>query len=244
VTTPAASAATPTAQVVTAAAAAKKKPSIRTTVSTRTLRYGAKVKLTAKLINPSNGKAVTSGTVRFQAWRNGRWDNWGGARRLGSSGTATFNAEPHITGYFRAYYLGSGSFTSVAGGKIQVKVVKPVSKGAKVLAEAKRHTGALYKFGAAGPKRFDCSGYTLYVYKKAAGKSLPHKANLQQRSGRSVAKGNKQVGDLIVFRNGSYGSHVGIYAGGGYMYDSPHTGARVGKHKMYGSNYVVRRIAA
>jgi hypothetical protein len=28
------------------------------------------------------------------------------------------------------------------------------------------------------------------------------------------------------------------------MYDSPHTGARVGKHKMYGSNYVVRRLIA
>jgi cell wall-associated NlpC family hydrolase len=244
VTTPAASAATPTAQVVTAAAAAKKKPSIRTTVSTRTLKYGAKVKLTAKLINPSNGKAVTSGTVRFQAYRNGKWTNWGGARKLGNSGTATFNAEPHITGYFRAYYLGSGSFTSVTGGKIQVKVVKPASKGSRILAEAKRHTGALYKFGAAGPKRFDCSGYTLYVYKKAAGKKLPHKANSQQRYGKAVSKGKKQVGDLIVFRNGSYGYHAGIYAGGGYMYDSPHTGARVGKHKMYGSNYVVRRIAA
>ena len=26
------------------------------------------------------------------------------------------------------------------------------------------------------------------------------------------------------------------------MWDSPHTGARVGKHKIYGSNYVVRRL--
>ena len=56
-------------------------------------------------------------------------------------------------------------------------------------------------------------------------------------------KSAKKPGDLIVFRSGSYGYHAGIYAGNGYMYDSPHTGARVGKHKMYGSNYVVRRIA-
>ena len=34
------------------------------------------------------------------------------------------------------------------------------------------------------------------------------------------------------------------YAGGGYMYDSPHTGARVSKRKMFGSNYIVRRLAA
>jgi len=112
----------------------------------------------------------------------------------------------------------------------------------KVLAEAKSHTGALYKFAAAGPKRFDCSGFTMYVYKKAAGKSLPHKANSQQHYGKAVSQGAKQVGDLIVFRSGSYGYHAGIYAGGGYWYDSPHSGARVGKHKMYGSNYVVRRL--
>ena len=37
---------------------------------------------------------------------------------------------------------------------------------------------------------------------------------------------------------------VGIYAGNGYMYDSPHTGARVTKRKIYQSNYVVRRLAA
>jgi len=123
--------------------------------------------------------------------------------------------------------------------KIYVK-----SGGAKILAEAKKHTGALYKFAAAGPTRFDCSGFTQYVYKKAAGKNLPHKADGQQKYGKAVSKSNKQVGDLIVFRSGSYGYHAGIYAGGGYMYDSLHTGARVGKHKIYGSNYVVRRLVA
>ena len=59
-----------------------------------------------------------------------------------------------------------------------------------------------------------------------------------------MSKEPREVGDLIVFRSGSYGYHAGIYAGGGYMYDSPHTGARVGKHKIYGSNYVVRRLVA
>jgi cell wall-associated NlpC family hydrolase len=103
--------------------------------------------------------------------------------------------------------------------------------------------GSLYKFGAAGPSRFDCSGYTMYVYRKTTGKKLPHKANSQQKYGKSVAKSKKQIGDLIIFRNGSYGYHAGIYAGSGYMYDSPHTGARVSKRKMIGSNYVVRRVA-
>ena len=115
--------------------------------------------------------------------------------------------------------------------------------GNSVISIASRYIGVPYVSGGSSPSGMDCSGFTKYVYKKAAGKSLPHKANSQQRYGKAVSKSNKKIGDLIVFRSGSYGSHVGIYAGSGYMYDSPHTGARVGKHKIYGSNYVVRRIA-
>ena len=140
----------------------------------------------------------------------------------------------------RAVYLGNGLYNTHVGKAFRVTVRQ--NNGAKILAEAKSHTGALYLFAASGPKRFDCSGFTKYVYKKAVGKTLPHKANLQQKYGKAVAKSNKQIGDLIVFRSGSYGYHAGIYAGNGYMYDSPHTGARVGKHKIYGSNYVVRRL--
>jgi len=239
VATPAASAATPVVQAA-AAAKAKIKPSIRTSVSTRTLPWGSKVKVTAKYINPATGKVVTSGTVRLQAYRNGKWLNWA-STKLGSSGTASVLAAPKMSGYFRTIYGGNSTYSAQTGAKFKVTVV---ASGAKILAEAKTHTGALYKFAASGPKRFDCSGYTLYVYKKAAGKKLPHKANSQQKYGKAVAKSNKKVGDLIVFRSGSYGYHAGIYAGNGYMYDSPHTGARVGKHKIYGSNYVVRRLAA
>lgn len=239
VATPAASAASP---VTLATAAAKVRPKIYNKTSAGTINYGSKVRVTAKLINPKTGKVVTSGTVRLQAYRNGKWGTWA-SKNLGSSGTVNLYAEPHMTGYFRTQYTGSTSYLGQTSGGIKV-TVRSTNGGAKVLAEAKRHTGALYKFAAAGPKRFDCSGFTLYVYKKALGKNLPHKANLQQRYGTAVSKGSKKVGDLIVFRSGSYGSHAGIYAGGGYMYDSPHTGARVGKHKIYGSNYVVRRLAA
>ena len=236
-TQPASAATTP----VTAVAAAKVSPTLRTTVSSRSIASGARVRVTAKYWNVKTGKAVTSGTVRLQALRGGRWYTWS-STRLGKSGIANLSAAPKITGYFRTQYLGSSSYLPLTGGKIRVVVRS--SAPARIIAEAKAHVGALYKFAAAGPSRFDCSGYTLYVYRKAVGKSLPHQANQQQRYGSAVSQGSKQVGDLIVFRNGSYGYHAGIYAGNGYMYDSPHTGARVGKHKMYGSNYVVRRLAA
>ncbi|MFI5933406.1 C40 family peptidase [Actinoplanes sp. NPDC051494] len=243
VATPAASAAAApvtAAPVVKAAAAAKVTPKIANRYSARTIKWGQKVSVTAKVINPKTGKVVTSGSVRLQAKRNGKWVTIA-TKKLNKGGTATLTTKPTGSVRLHTQYTGSGSVKALNSGSVRITVK---NSGAKILAEAKKHKGALYKYGASGPKRFDCSGFTKYVYKKAAGKSLPHKANSQQNYGKSVSKSKKQVGDLIVFRSGGHGYHAGIYAGGGYIYDSPHSGARVGKHKIWSSNYVVRRLAA
>ncbi len=228
---------TPVTSTTTVQAAAKVKPTLTTKVSVRTIGWGSSTRITAKVVNPKTGKAA-KGTVRLQAYVNGKWV-LRAKRTVPSSGAVAFTVSPKSTTWYRTLFIGSGYTQASHQSKVYVK-----TNGAKVLAEAKKHTGALYKFAAAGPSRFDCSGFTQYVYKKAAGKKLPHKADTQQKYGKAVSKSSKKVGDLIIFRSGSYGYHAGIYAGGGYMYDSPHTGARVGKHKIYGSNYVVRRLVA
>jgi cell wall-associated NlpC family hydrolase len=238
ISTPAASAAAP---VLTAAqASAKLSPLVRTSASARTIKKGQQVRITARYFNPKTHKAVTYGWVRLQAYRGGKWVTQSAAK-VNNAGSANLYMRPASSVALRAVYLGNAGYNQNTGGAIRITVR---NNGAAVLAEAKSHTGALYKFGAAGPKRFDCSGFTEYVFKKAAGKNLPHKANSQQHYGTAVSKSAAQIGDLIVFRSGSYGYHAGIYAGNGYMYDSPHTGARVSKRKMIGSNYVVRRLAA
>ena len=213
-------------------------PKISESINKRTVSYGSTIKVATKVVNPRTGKGVNSGRVRLQVQRKGHWRTWQ-LKYLSSSGTATFTSRPSGTSNYRTQFLGTTGVRFATSRAIRVTVR---STGSKILAEAKRHTGALYLYGAAGPKRFDCSGFTLYVYKKAAGRSLPHKANSQQKYGKAVSNSKKQVGDLIIFRSGSYGYHAGIYAGGGYMYDSPHSGARVGKHKIYSGNYVVRRL--
>jgi cell wall-associated NlpC family hydrolase len=245
----AAAAATPV--VAAAQASAKVTPAVRTSTSSLNFVKGTRTRVTAYFYNPQTGKPVTTGWVRLEGNRSGKWTAWA-ATKISSKGVATLYAKPLANISFRAVYLGAGNYNVKYSQTYRFSVKKSGSassavvsgSGAKVLAEAKKHTGALYKYAASGPSRFDCSGFTQYVYKKAAGKSLPHKANTQQKYGKAVAKSQARVGDLIVFRSGSYGYHAGIYAGGGYMYDSPHTGARVGKHKMYGSNYVVRRLVA
>ncbi len=122
------------------------------------------------------------------------------------------------------------------------KAAKSKAAANRIMTEAAKHKGKKYRFGAAGPKRFDCSGYTMYVYKKAAGKKLPHKANLQQRYGKAVAKSQARPGDLIIIRSGTRGTHAGIYAGGGKMWAAPRTGKTVTKQKIWTKNYVVRRL--
>lgn len=225
---------------VTAAAAATVKPKAKTSYSRKSIGWGSTVKVTTKLIDPKTGKAVTGGRVRLQirskagkAWKTYQ------TKSVNSKGAVSFWSKPSTSAYYRTLFAGTKGYKSVATPSTRITVK---ASGAKILAEAKKHKGKRYKFGASGPSRFDCSGYTMYVYRKAAGKKLPHKANSQQKSGKSVSKGNKKAGDLLVFRSGSYGTHVAIYAGGGYMWAAPHTGDKVKKQKIYGKNYVVRRL--
>jgi cell wall-associated NlpC family hydrolase len=223
------------------AAAPTVTPKVIEKANTYKVQRGRTVKVYAMVINPKTGKGV-SGTARLQYRHGNAWRTWVSGT-VNKSGRVTFVTRPGANLTLRTLYVGSSVVRAGVSRSINVSVSRSSSKGAAILAEAKRHTGALYKFAAAGPSRFDCSGFTMYVYRKAAGKKLPHKANTQQRYGKAVSKGSKQVGDLIIFRSGSYGYHAAVYAGGGYMYDSPHTGARVGKHKIYSNNYVVRRLA-
>ncbi len=236
--TSAAPAAAVPAPAMTTVAAASATPKLTMSVPKRTIGWGDKVKVTAKLIDPRTGKAVTKGSVRLQAWRQGAYRTWQ-TKKLGASGQLTFYTAPQITGAFRVRYEGAAGYKPVAVTGVKVTVR---ASGAKVLAEAQKHKGKRYVFGASGPNTFDCSGYTMYVYRKAAGKKLPHKANLQQRHGKAVGKGSKRIGDLIVFRSGSYGTHVAIYAGGNYMWAAPNSRTVVKKQKIYSGNYVVRRL--
>ena len=88
-----------------------------------------------------------------------------------------------------------------------------VSSRPSVSRAAYRHIGARYVYGASGPYRFDCSGFTKYVLKQY-GVNLPHSAALQARSGRPVRRGGLMPGDLVFFDTFGRGiSHVALYVG-------------------------------
>ena len=236
VTTPAV--ASVTTGTAAAAAAVSVKPRIRVAASPRTIGWGSTSTVTARPVDPRTGRAVRSGSVRLQAYRGGAWRTWA-TKRVAARGYVSFSTGPRTTSIFRTQYTGAARYRWATSTTIRV-IVR--SSGARIIAEAQKHRGKAYRFGASGPRTFDCSGFTMYVYKTAAGKKLPHKADLQQRLGRRVSKANARLGDLVVVRSGSYGTHAGIYAGGGYMWASPRSGRTVDRQRIWTTSYVVQRL--
>lgn len=133
--------------------------------------------------------------------------------------------------------------------KVAVKTPKVLKRSSKhfkqtnaykVIKAAKKKLGCAYVSGAAGPRSFDCSGYTYYIYNKVSSvKKIGTK-----RFTRSSAQGNyyslkkynigrkiskAQPGDIMLFsrsggKSGIY--HAALYYGNGKIIhaSSPSTG--------------------
>lgn len=88
-------------------------------------------------------------------------------------------------------------------------------KAGQVIEYAKNFMGVKYVFGGASSSGFDCSGFTMYVF-KSIGVDLPHSATGQSKMGTPVGRDELKLGDLVFFETYKKGiSHVGIYVGNG-----------------------------
>jgi peptidoglycan DL-endopeptidase CwlO len=86
--------------------------------------------------------------------------------------------------------------------------------GSKIVNKAMEFLGRPYVYGANGPRAFDCSGFTKYVY-ASFGINIPRTSQQQNRFGMAVSRSNLAPGDLVIFNTVGYAGHVGIYIGGG-----------------------------
>jgi cell wall-associated NlpC family hydrolase len=224
------------------------------------------VSLTGRVTHGASQQRVPSQAVKLQIRSGGTWltvaTKW-----TSRDGYAVFTVRPGSSSTYRLVYAGAQplaastsdaktvSVTAVRASTPSTKTAQSGSSGsagysavttgtgraAAVVAYAASQSGKPYSYGSAGPNSYDCSGLTQWAFNKV-GVTLPHSADAQSHYGQSVSRAAALPGDLVIFVSGGHGYHAGIYAGNGYMYDAPHAGTTVGRHQIWGSNVIFRRL--
>ncbi|MEU6852867.1 bifunctional lytic transglycosylase/C40 family peptidase [Actinacidiphila alni] len=123
--------------------------------------------------------------------------------------------------------------------------VAPSQQAAGAIYYAQQRLGTDYLWGGEGTAaqggRFDCSGLTQAAY-HSVGIELPRVANDQWNAGAHPSRADLLPGDLVFFATDLTDPrtihHVGIYVGGGYMIDAPHTGAKIRFDPIGSADYI------
>lgn len=87
-----------------------------------------------------------------------------------------------------------------------------------------------YVYGGTNPATgVDCSGFSQYVLRKAAGVSVSRTSSEQSTQGRTVGINEAQPGDLVFYAKGGRINHVAVYIGGGKVVSasSPRSGVKI-----------------
>jgi cell wall-associated NlpC family hydrolase len=118
--------------------------------------------------------------------------------------------------------------------------VAGTGRAAKVLAFARAQLGKPYRYAAAGPDAYDCSGLTSAAW-RTAGVSLPRTSQSQFGAGKAVPRSELRPGDLVFFYSDI--SHVAIYVGNDTIIHAPRPGTSVRYAKLSSMPYAgARRV--
>jgi peptidoglycan DL-endopeptidase CwlO len=211
----------------------------------RTIHYNKPVRFSAQLRGALG--PISNHDVTFWARSpHGSWHRIATAR-TNSHGWARLQRRLKHTTLWQARYGGDLLNNKSHSPITTIRVLPPpprvrsIEFGRRVVREAARHHGAPYQYGAAGPYRFDCSGFTMYVLGRFH-VWMPHNAAGQYDRTRHVSHAAKRLGDLIFFTGSGGIYHVGIYAGHGEMWAATHSGDVVRLESIYNAPYLVGRV--
>ena len=198
---------------------------------------GSSVTFSARLLTADG--PVSNRTVLLQRQDPSGWVQVG-SMTTRSDGLAQKALTVGSSARFRGVFRGDTAYDPSTSPEVVVTAQRTLAD--RALAEAKRHQGQPYQWGADGPTRFDCSGFTRYVFSRL-GRSLPHNSGAQKDATRRVANSEKKPGDLIFTYSGGRITHVGLYAGGTSMWSPVKTGDHVRLQSFSGRTYAVGRVA-
>jgi cell wall-associated NlpC family hydrolase len=120
--------------------------------------------------------------------------------------------------------------TELTGVGRQTAEAAPGSPAAVAVKFAISQLGKPYRWGADGPRSFDCSGLVQTAY-RAAGVALPRVSRHQYGAGTHVSLRSLRAGDLLFYAKDTSDPrtvyHVGMYLGAGRMVEAPNPRAPV-----------------
>ncbi len=109
----------------------------------------------------------------------------------------------------------------------------------------KKLQGTPYVWAEEGPNKFDCSGFTYYLY-GSMGIEIPRVAREQAKRGKRIGINELQYGDLIFFatskKNRRKITHVGMYLGDGWFTHASTVKNEVIYSNLYTSPYYKKRL--
>ncbi|MDR0846517.1 MAG: C40 family peptidase [Lactobacillales bacterium] len=125
--------------------------------------------------------------------------------------------------------------------EVDAQLATRAGKADQIISIAKTKLGAPYVYGSSGPRAFDCSGFTQYVFGQF-GISLGRATYNQESAGTRIALSAAQPGDLVFWGRAGATYHVGIYLGGGnYIHAAaPGKGVRIQSIASYAPSFAVR----
>ncbi|HVF20706.1 MAG TPA: NlpC/P60 family protein [Mycobacteriales bacterium] len=222
-----------------AAAAGSTPSTVRVAVSDTSVPTGSPVTVYTSLTDAERGLSNQRLAIDV---RHG--DQWSYVVTITTNerGQASYVRRPTVAETFRARWVGTETHAAATSNYVTVQVTQNAA-AQRLIAEAARHRGKPYRYGASGPNSFDCSGFTGYVFRTALGKTLPRTSREQYAAAPTkLPRGSERPGDLI-FTYDSSGRiyHVGLYAGDGMMWHSPQSGDVVKYSSIFNRSYKVGR---
>jgi cell wall-associated NlpC family hydrolase len=116
-----------------------------------------------------------------------------------------------------------------------------VSKQVRAMRIAKAQIGDPYRYGAAGPNAFDCSGLVYFATHRAGYSHVPRSSSAQGRFMRHIKRSAMRRGDFVFFTSGGGVYHVGMFVGRTngrrIVLHSPHSGSHVQRDPIWTNSW-------
>ncbi|MDN5935807.1 MAG: NlpC/P60 family protein [Nitrosospira sp.] len=104
---------------------------------------------------------------------------------------------------------GAAKVAYVPGAKVDLRNTALVKEN--LYAQYSQWKNTKYQIGGLSRNGIDCSGFVYMTFKSRLGRVLPRSTAFQVELGETIDQNQLRAGDLVFFRTGMTGRHVGIY---------------------------------